>query len=193
MRFVPGFSALDFTLGLRMLRRYPGITTVGTVAIAVAVALGSAYFEATDKFLRPRLDIPRGARVVSLLEWDVAKQAVESRAMHDFATWRAQLKTVESVGASNAFVRNLDTGDGRVEPVRGAELTANAFWLMGTPPLLGRTLLDRDEKLAALRVKWLKKFQAAVPAKTAATAIQLDRRLGAVTEVQLSSRIPLIR
>jgi Spy/CpxP family protein refolding chaperone len=55
------------------------------------------------------------------------------------------------------------------------------------------SLLDRDEKLAALRVKWLKKFQAAVPAKTAATAIQLDRRLGAVTEVQLSSRIPLIR
>src|SRR5688500_552183 len=146
MRFVPGFSALDFRLGLRMLRRYPGITTVGTVAIAVAVALGSAYFEATDKFLRPRLDIPGGARVVSLLEWDVAKQAVESRARHDSASWRAQLKTVESVGASNAFVRNLDTGDGRVEPVRGAELTANAFRLMGTPPLLGRTLLDRDEQ-----------------------------------------------
>ena len=146
MRFVPGFSALDFRLGLRMLRRYPGITTVGTVAIAVAVALGSAYFEATDKFLRPRLDISGGARVVSLLEWDVAKQNVEPRAMHDFATWRAQLKTVESLGASNAFVRNLDTGDGRVEPVRGAELTANAFRLMGTPPLLGRTLLDRDER-----------------------------------------------
>ncbi len=44
-----------------------------------------------------------------------------------------------------------------------------------------------------LRVKWLKKFQAAVPAKTAATAIQLDRRLGAITQVQLSSQIPLIR
>ena len=48
MRLLPRFSALDFKLGLRMLRRYPGITTVGTVAIAVAVGLGSAYFEAVD-------------------------------------------------------------------------------------------------------------------------------------------------
>jgi predicted permease len=146
MRFVPGFSALDFKLGFRMLRRYPGITTVGTLAIAVAVGLGSAYFEATDKFLNPRLDIPGGDRVVSLLNWDVQRLNVEPRALQDFATWRAQLKSVENVGASNAFVRNLDTGDGRVEPVRGAEMTANAFRLMSTPPLLGRTLLDRDER-----------------------------------------------
>src|SRR5688572_12603562 len=129
-----------------MLRRYPGITTVATVAIAVAVALGSAYFELTDKFLRPRLDIPGGDRVVSLLDWDVKRLNVEPRALHDFALWRTQLKTVESLGASNAFIRNLGTDDGRVEPVRGAELTANVFRLMGTPPLLGRTLLDRDER-----------------------------------------------
>src|SRR5688572_4004634 len=146
MRFVPGFSALDFRLGLRMLRRYPGITIVATVAIAVAVALGSAYFEATDKFLRPRLDVPGGDRVVSLLNWDAKKLDVESRSLHDFAIWRAEVKTVENLGASSAFVRNLSTDDGRVEPVRGAELTANAFRLMGTPPLLGRTLLDRDER-----------------------------------------------
>jgi Spy/CpxP family protein refolding chaperone len=55
------------------------------------------------------------------------------------------------------------------------------------------SLLERDQKMHDLRVKWLKKFQAAVPAKTAATAIQLDRRLGAITQVQLSSQIPLIR
>jgi putative ABC transport system permease protein len=148
MRFVPRFSALDFRLGLRMLRRYPGITTVGTVAIAVAVALGSAYFNAVDKFLNPRLDVPGGDRLVSLLSWDVRGSDVESRTLHDFAIWRAQLKTVEDVGAANVFVRNLGTDDGRVEPVRGAELTANAFRLMGTPALLGRTLLDRDENPA---------------------------------------------
>jgi putative ABC transport system permease protein len=148
MRFGPRFSALDFKLGLRMLRRYPGITTVGTVAIAVAVGLGSAYFEAVDKFMNPRLPIPGGDRVVSLLNWDVKRLDVEPRTLQDFATWRAQLKTVENVGAANAFVRNLATRDGRVEPVRGAEMTANAFRLMGTRPLLGRTLVDRDENLA---------------------------------------------
>ncbi|HEY5807531.1 MAG TPA: hypothetical protein VIT67_06165 [Povalibacter sp.] len=54
-------------------------------------------------------------------------------------------------------------------------------------------LLVRDAKVNELRVKWLKKFQTAVPAKTAARAIQIDRRLGLVTQVGLSSRIPLVR
>ena len=37
-------SALDFKLGVRMLRRYPGITAISTVAMAVAIALGMLYF-----------------------------------------------------------------------------------------------------------------------------------------------------
>lgn len=128
-----------------MLARYPGLTLVSTVAIAAAVGLGAAYFEAVDKFLHPRIDVPGGDRVVSIVNWDRKRADVEPRSLQDFAVWRTQLKTVENLGASNAFVRNLGTEDGRVEPVRGAEVTANAFRLMGTPPLLGRTLLDRDE------------------------------------------------
>ena len=55
------------------------------------------------------------------------------------------------------------------------------------------SLLDRDQKMHDLRVKWLQKFTAAVGPKSAASAIQLDRRLGNITQVQLSSQIPLIR
>src|SRR5262249_46260412 len=38
--------------------------------------------------------------------------------------------------------------DHRVEPVRGAEVTANAFTLMGMMPITGRTLTARDEQPA---------------------------------------------
>ena len=55
------------------------------------------------------------------------------------------------------------------------------------------SLLARDEKMHDLRVKWLAKFQTAVPSKIAARAIQLDRRLGQVAQVQMSQRIPLVR
>jgi len=55
------------------------------------------------------------------------------------------------------------------------------------------SLLDRDQKMHDLRVKWLQKFTAAVGPKSAASAIPLDRRLGNITQVQLSSQIPLIR
>jgi Spy/CpxP family protein refolding chaperone len=55
------------------------------------------------------------------------------------------------------------------------------------------SLLDRDQKMHDLRIKWLAKFSAAIGPKSAASAIQLDRRLGNITQVQLSSRVPLIK
>jgi Spy/CpxP family protein refolding chaperone len=54
-------------------------------------------------------------------------------------------------------------------------------------------LLERDQKVHALRMKWLAKFQTIVPPRIAARAIQLERRMGIVTQVKLSSQIPLIR
>ena len=143
-----GLSWLDFKVGVRMLARYPGLTLVGTVAIAVAIALGSIYFEALNKWQNPRLPIADADRVVSVRNWDVNAFVSEARLLHDFAIWREQVRTIDDLGAAILFVRNLATEDGRVEPVRGAELTANAFELMGTRPLLGRTLRERDERPA---------------------------------------------
>src|SRR5262245_54988015 len=140
------FSWLDFKVGFRMLARYPGLTVVGTVAIAVAIALGTLYFEAVNKWKNPRLPIPDGDRVVSIRNWNTSAFEPEPRSLHDFSIWRAQVKTIENLGAANAFVRNLATDDRRVEPVQGAELTANAFRLVGTPALLGRTLSEQDER-----------------------------------------------
>jgi Spy/CpxP family protein refolding chaperone len=53
-------------------------------------------------------------------------------------------------------------------------------------------LLTRDQAMHDLRVKWLAKFQTVVPAKIAARAIQLDRRLSQVAQVKVSQQIPLI-
>lgn len=142
------FSWLDFKVGFRMLARYPGLSLVGTVAIAVAIALGTIYFEAVNKWQNPRLPIRDGDRVISIRKWDVNAFAPEARLLHDFAIWREQVKTVDNLGAAIVFVRNLATEDRRVEPVRGAEVTASAFRLMGTAPLLGRTLREQDEQPA---------------------------------------------
>ena len=58
------FSWLDFKVGFRMLARYPGLTLVGTVAIAIAIALGTIYFEAVNKWQNPRLPIRDADRVI---------------------------------------------------------------------------------------------------------------------------------
>src|SRR5687768_6110844 len=145
-KLAPLFTTLDLKIGFRMLKRYPWLTVVATLGIAVAIALSSIYFEAIDKWQNPRLPVRDGDRIVSILHWDVVGARTEQRLLHDFALWREQLTTVENLGAAVPFVRNLATDDGRIEPVRGAELTGNAFGLLGTPPLLGRALVEQDEQ-----------------------------------------------
>jgi putative ABC transport system permease protein len=141
------FSALDFKIGLRMLARYPGLSIVGMVAVAVAIALGTIYFEAVDKFRNPRLPMAGADRVVSLLNWNAKGVEPDSRLLNDFAAWRKGLTKVTDLGAAITFQRNLETQDRSIEPVYGAEVTASAFSIMGTPPLLGRTLAARDEQV----------------------------------------------
>ena len=60
--------------------------------------------------------------------------------------WREQVKRIDHVGAAIIFARNLVTEDGRVEPVRGAEISANSFAMLGATPLLGRALTAQDEQ-----------------------------------------------
>ena len=55
------------------------------------------------------------------------------------------------------------------------------------------SLLERDQKIHDLRAKYLAKFEQVVPTRIAARAIQIDRRLGLVSQVKISSQIPLIR
>src|SRR5215211_9075560 len=93
------FSWLDFKVGVRILARYPGLTLVGTVAIAVAIALGTVYFEAVNKWQNPRLPIREADRIVSLHSWDVSASAPERRLLYEFSQWREQVKTVDHLGA----------------------------------------------------------------------------------------------
>ena len=55
------------------------------------------------------------------------------------------------------------------------------------------SLLERDQKIHDLRIKWLAKFQTVVPGALAARAIQVERRLGLVHQVGVSSQVPLVR
>lgn len=78
----------------------------------------------------------------------MAKRSFDERSLHDFAISRTALKTIDQLEAALECSRNLVTEDRGVEAVRGAEVTANAFTLMGTPALLDRTLMARDERAA---------------------------------------------
>jgi predicted permease len=136
---------LDWKLGARLLLKYPALTIIGGLSLAGAIAIGAVGIEVAGELLYQRLPFDEGGRVVRLETQDTAASRVEPRVLHDFAIWRRSLKTVAELGAARLSERNVLTGEGRVESLRVAEITASAFPLTRVPPLLGRPLQLTDE------------------------------------------------
>jgi putative ABC transport system permease protein len=141
----PAVSWLDWKLGARMLLKHPALTIIGGISLAAAIAIGSVGMEVAGELLYKRLPFAEGERVVAIETQDAATSRVEPRVLHDFAIWRESLESITELGAARLVERNVLTGEGRVEPLRVAEITASAFPLTRVPPLLGRPLQPADE------------------------------------------------
>jgi putative ABC transport system permease protein len=140
-----GMSWLDFKLGFRMLARYPMLTVVGSLAMAVAIAVGAGTFEVIMRLTNPSLPLSNGDRIVGLNYWDRVEPGVRAPSSYDARTWREGLRKVEDIGAFRLVQRNLIVGDQVGEPVDAAEISAAAFRVTGVPPLMGRVLVGADE------------------------------------------------
>jgi putative ABC transport system permease protein len=147
-----GGLSLDLKLGGRMLVKYPGLTTVGGLAMAFAICVGTVIFEVLSLFLLPTLPLPAGERIVQIRNWDVAANDPEPRALHDFLAWRGTLQSVTELGAWRDDTRNLIVAGGDARPVQVAEMTASGFRVAQGEPLLGRVLTTADERPDALPV-----------------------------------------
>ena len=146
-------SSLDFKLGLRMLIKYPWLTVVGGLGMAVAVAIGASFFGVIYSMMDPSLPLPDGNRIVSIQNWDNgAEDRPERRIVHDYFLWRKELTTIQDVGIFRNLSRNIIApyGETRVQLV--AEMTASGFRVAGVKPLLGRHLADSDEQKGASNV-----------------------------------------
>ena len=56
-----------------------------------------------------------------------------------------------------------------------------------------RRWIQVDEAASKLRLEWIPKFEQTLGAKKAAIFFQIDRRVGLMVELQLSSQLPLIQ
>jgi predicted permease len=145
-------SILDFKLGARMLLRYPGLTLLGGLAMAFAIFAGAGTYEFLTQVARPRLPLPEGDRIVGVRLWHIASSSVDEQASFDLARWRTALTTVEDLGAFRSRRWNLITENGPPVPEVVAEISASAFRVAAVPPVLGRTLIEADERPGAPRV-----------------------------------------
>jgi putative ABC transport system permease protein len=140
-------GGLDVKLGFRLMRKSWGLTLVAGVAMAVTIGLGTSIFTLWNTATATTLPLPDGDRIVAIQTFDAATQRIHSdSSLQDFRQWRERLRSVTEVSATRRVKRTLATPDGAAAPVSVAEMTASAFRLVRVHPLLGRPLLDDDER-----------------------------------------------
>jgi len=67
----------DLKVGGRMLVKYPGLTTVGGLAIAFAIWAGLVIFQVGSLFTNPTLPLSAGARLIEIRAIDVAANQIK--------------------------------------------------------------------------------------------------------------------
>src|SRR5262245_28148274 len=79
------------------------------------------------------------------------------------------------------------------DQLRGIQLYIENFDTLDDAGALGliNAHFDRDARMVALRQKWMGEFQKAIGTKLAVRAMQIDRRLSLVHQMQFVSKIPL--
>ncbi|MGZ8414657.1 MAG: ABC transporter permease [Gemmatirosa sp.] len=143
------FSWLDVKLGLRLLRKHRGLSLVSVIGMSVAIAVAAGYFGAIRAFMDPTLPLHDGARIVAIQNAVVANAGEDRQTLQDFVAWRDELKTVRELAAFMPARRNLVVQGRSAELVELARMTASGFRLARVSPLLGRPLLDEDEREGA--------------------------------------------
>lgn len=151
-RPVAGLS-LDARLGVRMLRRYPGLTLIGGLAMAFAIFVGSALFEFINQTLPDRaLPIPHGEQVVGLRLWNRDANRPQPPTIEDLRHWSDHLTTVELVGGFATGTRTIETLSGTTGQVQAALMSPAGFRIAGVAPLVGRVFTEQDAATGAAPV-----------------------------------------
>ena len=141
--------SLDVRLALRLLVKHIGLTVVGTVAMAFAIWSGIVAFEFYTQIMHPRLPLEGGARIVAIVMVDTASRGERAPTLHDFVAWRDALTSVQDLAAYRDRNWNVIVGDAVPEPVAVAEISAATFRVVQERPVLGRPLVEADEKPGA--------------------------------------------
>lgn len=140
------FSVLDLRLGGRMLVKHPALTVIATIAVAFAIAVGTVGFEIARQALWPTIPLPDGNAIVALRNWNVADNASVPASRRDYELWRDGLSTITDLSPVEVEERAIAVGAGPGQPETVANVTASTFALTRVPALMGRTLLEADER-----------------------------------------------
>jgi putative ABC transport system permease protein len=136
-------AAHDLRFAARMLIRNGGFTVLSLLALALGIGATSAVFTVVRSVLLRPLVFPDPSRLVMVWERQPSgrQNVVQTQ---NFLDWRARNRSFENISAMLQISMNLETG-GEAVQIPGLRTTAGFFEILGTPPMLGRTLRREDD------------------------------------------------
>lgn len=142
----------DFRLGLRTLRKSPGLTIVATIALTFGIGLTTMMFSIIYGAILKGLPYADGDRIVAIVranpERDIEK---EDYPFADYVDLAAQARSFSHLGAYTSGTMNV-SGTERAERYSGTWVTAQMIPMTGVQPILGRDFRPGEDTPNGARV-----------------------------------------
>src|SRR6185436_13154196 len=142
---IAGTLARDVRYAVRLLLRAPGFAAAAIITLALGIGANAAIFSVVRAVvLKPPPYRDPSRVVVFLNDRTSAPGSITSSSLPDYEDWQRQLRSFEGLGVSSGWTFNI-TGLDLPERVFGARVSGSLFPMLGTPPLLGRTIEPADD------------------------------------------------
>ena len=133
----------DFRYGVRMLLKHPGFTVIAVLTLSLGIGANTAIFSIVNAVLLRPFPYQAPERLV-FVEERVSGPGF-SPSYPNFADWRAQNTTFDSMAAVRGNESFNFTGAGEPERLQGRLVSAEFFSTLGIKPLPGRDFRAEDD------------------------------------------------
>lgn len=136
----------DIRYAVRVLAKQPGFTLVVVLTLALGIGANTAIFSVVNAVILEPLPFSESQRLVAVQGTDVHLGDMHRTLSYpDFADFRAQNRTLESVGIFDRSTSTL-TGSGEPLHIDASIVSANVFDILRAQPLLGRTFIASEDQ-----------------------------------------------
>ena len=136
----------DISYGLRTLAKSPGYASIAILTLALGVGANTAIFSVLRAVVLRELPYHDADRLVVMWTKNIRQNLPDGSSYLNFRDWKTRSKTFQQMAAYTRpeFTRDtIGTGPDAAR-VHAGQVGPGFFQLLGTAPLLGRTLEDRD-------------------------------------------------